>query len=779
MPLAKVVPLADGKDRKGMIEKLTYDGTTVHVHLASISLKATKAFTHGSFVFDQAKHSLTMGQLPPVPSPLDLALEKGATLNFQLVAPDGTPRKQVRSGVLTANDKQPGIFRITGMAKTERRFPAEDGWGNEIYKYRAYFSHEGLVTDAVLGKPVELPQWLKGCIARQKGLWNRLAWLCRDARRRCSPVPEKEIIQFVQETILPDIDNFNLALGREHAKRRMKHPAKLKVDMPGLDGLWNFVGELRGRIEKERPVPEGLLEKVVEFAQQYKPDYTPLNEFLNDFSEIAEREAKALGMRRFEVRPAVNGFKAVLNRRKTTGAPWSEGWPLLKFPDRPRADDWGVHYYFNKAGVKSTLLEAGPGVPGLRFGVPAKPENTGLTAGCRAAEHALREAEICIPGQKDEPWRLRFGVLCHRPLPPNSHLKEWKLLFRENKLWLCLVVELQRPLPKPAELTEPVAGLDIGWRRTDDGIRFATLYESATGTIKDMTVDLHRSPKNYAERANFRIDFGPDRWTKSTFDMLTKGTVGDKHPADQDTLDRSVIWQVYKDWKPSDGIPGIAEIVGTLERRSDYLKDTAKIRLRRYLGIRTPPWLEKAGRQGLMKLREEFHEDAGALEILDPWREEDRHIVKFIALFAARATRRMEYGQVDIAHDVCKYLRSKGVGRLVIESKFLAKMIQKHDNEYPVSLKHSQKYRQFAAPGKFVEALKQAAVKYGMVMEEREAMNSTRLHHGCGHLNPATEKEEYLCEKCGRVVKQDHNAAMNLSELGNHPRPEELEPEQV
>jgi hypothetical protein len=399
-----------------------------------------------------------------------------------------------------------------------------------------------------------------------------------------------------------------------------------------------------------------------------------------------------------------------------------------------------------------------------------------LAAATGAAENVLREAEISIPGDNGEPWRFRFGVLCHRPFPKDSHLKEWKLLFRDNKLWLCLVVELQRPLPKPTELA---AGLDIGWRRTEEGVRFGTLYEPATGTVKELTIDLHRSPKDHQDRTLFCADFGPDRWTRSTFEMLAKGKVGDKRPTDAETLDRSVIWGIYKDWKPSDGIPGVAEIVGTLERHSDYLKDTAKIKIGRYLGERTPPWLEKSGRKGLLKLREELHEDAGVTEILDPWREEDRHIVKFMAIYAAQATRRMEYAQAQIAHDVCKHLQSKGIGRLVVESKFLAKISQRHDNEDPVSLKRSQKYRQFAAPGKFVAVLKNTAVKYGIVVEEREALNSTRLHHGCGHLNPATEIEEYLCEKCGRLVKQDHNAAMNLAELGSHQELEEPEPAQV
>ena len=49
------------------------------------------------------------------------------------------------------------------------------------------------------------------------------------------------MIWFVDETIVARIDAMNDKLGRSNLK--MKHPAKLtKGNMPGIDGLWNFVG---------------------------------------------------------------------------------------------------------------------------------------------------------------------------------------------------------------------------------------------------------------------------------------------------------------------------------------------------------------------------------------------------------------------------------------------------------------------------------------------------------------------------------------------------------
>lgn len=321
-----------------MIDRLTISGFTLYVHLGEISLKSTKSFTHGRLAIDTATRTVAFGSLPPVAFPDGFVPTAGATLNLQLVGPDGRFRKQTRSGVLRPDKRQVDILRIPGKAKTESRFSAEDGWGQAVYKFRAYFTHPGIETDG------DVPKWLQESIARQRIFWNRLAWLCREARRKCSPVSAEEIAKFVQEKILPDIDAFNDAVG--DFKQKIKHPTKLKAESPGLDGLWKFAGSLRGRIEKGRQALDGLLERVVAYAAQFKADYTPLNDFLNNLNAIVEREAKALPMpiegvpfeenhrivelRHYEVRPIVSSFKAALARRKTAKVAWSEGWPLIK-----------------------------------------------------------------------------------------------------------------------------------------------------------------------------------------------------------------------------------------------------------------------------------------------------------------------------------------------------------------------------------------------------------------------------------------------------------------
>jgi hypothetical protein len=726
-----------------LFDRITAEDSCIYVHTVGISLKATKAFTHGSVTFDLTARTLGFGKALPVTVPENLTVEDGSVLHFQLVAPDGSLRKQVRTGVLRANKTAPNILRIAGMAKTASKFSSTDGWGIEIYKYRAYFTHTGLNTDT------EIPEWLKQSIARQRAYWNRLAWLCRDARCKCSPVPAEEIAAFVRDSILPAIDSFNNSMVRAHTKENMRYPSKLKLEMPSLDAVWGFVGELRKRIGKNKAVPLGLMEKTIAFAEQFKADYTPLKEFIQDFDTIAAREAKNLNLCRYEIRPTIQAFKAALNRRKTLKSAWMEGWPAIKYTDSPRAADWGVYFYFNKAGVKSELLESGNGVPGLTFSSPLSPSKTGqpnMTSPRRTAR-ALREAEISVVGINSERYVFRFGVLQHRPLPVDSHLKQWSLIYSDGALWLCLTVELQRPL---AAHGIQAAGLDIGWRRRGDCIQFGTLYEPASETIRELIIDLQKNPANHEGRTPFNIDLGPCRWDKRN------------------------ITKLFPNWKPGDVIPNTIETRAALAVRRSGYNDTAKMLLHKHLGDQIPAWVDKAGSRGLLKLKEEFRDDPVVHSIVDDYRKKSGALNSIVSMYIERYTERLKYGQIQIAHDVCRYLQSKGITRLIVETGFIAKIAKIHNNDDSESLKQSQKYRQFAAVGRFIAELNNIAVKYGIKVDKHDAINTTRICQYCNHLNPSMNKERYFCEKCGRKIRKGDNAAINLSRFGSDPELAEM-----
>jgi hypothetical protein len=722
------------------------EGSNVHVHASETSLKTTKAFTNGSIVIDRDARIITFAKFPPVPLPTALVVGVGTPLSLQLVAPDGSLKKQTRAVTLTGNVKFPNILRAAGQSMTSAKFSKVDGWGIVVYKYRAYFTHPGVETTG------GVPQWLKDSAERQKGLWNRLAWLCRDARRKCSPVPTEEIQKFVNDTIIPSIDAYNVPLGRKGAKEKIKHPAKLKKEAPGLDGVWSFIGSMRQRIEEGHGVPEGLLDQAVAFVSQFTADYTPLNEFMNAIDQIADREAHALVMeqggdpialRPFEIRPVVKSFKAVLEMRKSVKSAWSDGWPSLKHADSANADSWGLHYYFNKAGVEAELLSTPKGLPGLIFGGPLGVATTGHPEMIgRDSKRSLRSAEISVLGYNKERWSFRFAVLQHRALPAGSHVKEWKLIYKGGQLWICLVVELQRRVVAAGPVA---AGLDVGWRRTENGIRFGTLYEPQSNTFREIEMDLQRSPVDTTAHTPFRVDLGPTRWEK-----------------------RNIV-TLMPEWKSGDPFPGCFEMRPLLSaRRSDLLKEV-KISLKGLLRERCPSWIDKAGETGLLNLKVEFKDDVAVQQILNDWASKYDVFSKVSSAFFERSTKRIECGHMQVAHDVCRYLQAKGTNHLVVETAFIAKVSQVHNNEDHPALKLSQKYRQFAAVSKFVQALKSIAPQYGLVIDTRSGADTTRICHHCGHLNPATEKEASGCEDCGNLIHQDQNAAINLSRAGSEP----------
>ena len=65
--------------------------------------------------------------------------------------------------------------------------------------------------------------------------------------------------------------------------------------------------------------------------------------------------------------------------------------------------------------------------------------------------------------------------------------------------------------------------------------------------------------------------------------------------------------------------------------------------------------------------------------------------------------------------------------------------------------------------------LKNTAMKYGILVDTVNATNTTHACPYCNALNPGTENEQFICKRCGRQVKQDQNAAVNLSRFGSDP----------
>lgn len=728
------------------------DDGRLRIHMSEVNMRTTKAFTHGSIVLDT--NSLTIKDFS-IPMPAGIKLADGMKIDMQLVAPDGEDRKQTRTIEIKARRDDPGVFFAKGLSKTPSVYSKDDGWGVKMFPFRAYFTHPGVVTDG------GLPDWIKASVKRQNEYWNSLAWHCREARRACSNVSEETLKAFIAESILPAIDAFNNLLGR--SKEKIKHPRKLKVDHPTMSGIYSLMGSLKKRVEEGLPVPEGLLEELESFTADHKADYTPLNKFLNGVTDLMDEEAKKLGLSRWESTPVSKAFQSVLKRRKTLNSDFTTGWPLIRYKESPRNANWSIHYNFKKAGVSSSLLETSSGVPGLVFGPVVPPHLAGhVKMVGSASKRKIRQARISIIERERGRQEFTFAILQHRDLPAGSDIKEWKLLYKDNQLWLALVVALKNPIPEKSEVA---AGFDIGWRRVGDYIRFGMLYEPNGKTFRELKVNLLQSPPDHADREPFVLALGPNQWERRNMPYL--------HPT----------------WRPGDKPYNALETRAILSSRRAQIQQSAKNNIRAHFGDSAPIWLDKIGRRGFEKMLVNPETDPAVRAFIAQWKKEDdeferivtkRHADKFRTLteYFKHMTRRIEYGQQLIAHDVCRHLQDAGIAQLNIEEEFMAKVARDQSNMDSDRLKNSQKYRQLVAAAKFVSALRNIAEKYGIVVEEKPAMNTSRICHVCGELNPGTDEVVFLCSKCGAQVDQDKNAAINLSSDSKMPQAEDDDEEE-
>jgi transposase len=682
----------------------------------------------GTFVFDAASHTVRIGKLPATLLPAGFQIEENSTLGFALVAPDGSLRTQTRTGVIVRS--KDGYLRINGKATSEPKHKVEDGWTVRVYRFRAYMKHPGIESDEAL------PQWIADSITRQRLFWNKLSYLCREARRASSGVPVEAIQNFIDESIRPSIDAFNNSLGRSRGK--LAYPKVLKTEEPKIQGLWSFIVELRKRAEGGKPNPPDLEDAVRGFATRFKIDLTPVTKFQRDLSRLADNAAVEFGLRNWEFVSQKKSFEAVLKRRLKMKMKFTDGWPILKYPGQPGYDNWNISYYLNSASIRIADLNE-HGISSLRLGEPVSPASSGhpLMEKRRALNRKLRPAIISIVDKKTgSRFELRFGVLQSRQLPEEGWLKEWKLVHKEGKFWLCLIAQVRQP---KADSNQAAAGVDIGWRRTETGIKIATVYDPTRKQSKEIHLDLNSAPTDTKVREQFVIRMGPDRTWR-------------RHPILR-TLEGDNSFDALSRW----------------QRKQDAAKNVLKIKIQDILAEQTPVWLKEAGRSGIRKLLELFPQHSPELiAAIEQWQKIDEEYTSISGPARKKLARRLEKGFEMVSRDLCGWLAGH-VGRIVIEEPFLKKSGERVSADSSIVLQRSTKYRHIAAPGTFLTKLQNIAPSYGLRVEKLpHADRTTRCYH-CGFLNPSSENLYNVCGGCGNLINQDVNAAANLSSLAATP----------
>lgn len=619
-------------------------GNVIHVHIAEASLSATTSFMRGTFVFDSASHTVTLGKFPAILLPSTLQIEEGSTLSLALVAPDGSVKTQRRTGAVVRS--KDGSLRIAGKLKSDPKHKAEDGWTIRAYRFRAYMKHAGIESDETI------PHWITDSVSRQRLFWNKLSYLCRQARRACSDVSVEMIETFIVETIRPSIDAFNNSLGR--SKEKLKYPKVLKSAAPSIEGLWSFVGELKKRAEGGKPKPPGLEETIRDFASKFKTDIAPIMNFHREFSRLAHGAAEEFDLRNWEFCSQKKSFEVVLKQRRKLKMRFTDGWPSLKYPDQPDYGNWNISYYLKSANIDISRFDE-QGISSLRLGEPVLPASSGhpLMKKRRARTRQLRPALITIPDKKTHSrFDLRFGILQNRQFPKEGWLKEWKLVHKDGKFWLCLIVQVRQP---KGDSNQTAAGIDIGWRRTETGIKVATVYDPTRKQSKEMHLDLGSAPTDTKVREQFVIRMGPDRaWRR--------------HPI-LSTLEGNNVF----------------DALSALQRMRDGAKDVLKAKIRDILGKETPVWLNRAGRSGLKRLVELFPQSIELTAAFEQWQKVDAEYMATYGSARKKLAGRLERGYEMVARDLCSWLAGH-VGRIVIEEPFLKKSAKQVSSDEIVAL---------------------------------------------------------------------------------------------
>ncbi len=759
------------------------------VHVAESGLSATKGITHGRVVFDPEARTVQFSRHPAVFMPdFDKVVSEGAVISFGLVGIDGNKREQ-RRDVLVQKNKDGGLYG-PGISKTPSNHPKAEGWRIRVQKFRAYFTHPGVETETEIAPHrVDLPGWLKDSIDRQRRFRNRMVKLCNDARHACRPVDYEAFLTFLRETVFPELEAFNNSLGRSKEKISAE---KLRRENPSIFHLTRFGGYLKYLAGEGKPVPEGLAQKIFDFANTVKLDFAPINEFqrnltaimrqerylqertfvtaqrkdgtpyqkpvyrtLTDPAEIEARRAE-LELRDWEWKPVAVGFAAALKRRRTMGHSFFEGWPRFTPED---STEWGIHYYFN-GGVDASLL-TGKGVRALTLQPEITPATTGRTwkpTGRRATHRQLHPAQISFRDTlSGSQFSFRFAVLRHEfPIPEGAFIKEWKLINNRSGLWLCLVVE--GIYAKPVLHSGEMGAVHIGWRKEGSEISPAMVYSvdsEGREAFHRIVVDEELRPEETNHHTRFRLNMGASRQGRRSPYWISA-----KEPHQRVAPGTAGAIQVQDTWH------GI-RLAG---KWRDGRKDQFKSLLAGALDP-APAGLKKAGARTLHQIGAELT-DPALVKAYQAWAREDREIEELIATFSARVTARLSNGYSVLAHDICKSFEERGITSFAIQERMLAKVAKRKKSRPDASeaeekiLEASQKNRQHAAPGQLMQKLVNIADQYGIevVLVDNAFISRKHSDPGCNHLNPPSADRLITCEKCGRIYDQDENAARNMVE---------------
>lgn len=303
--------------------------------------------------------------------------------------------------------------------------------------------------------------------------------------------------------------------------------------------------------------------------------------------------------------------------------------------------------------------------------------------------------------KRDDKQFVTFPLVYHRPLPDGAMLKQIRLMSwrvgtrRKYEVQFVLAGAVQPEQPAVSRL---VAGMDLGWRVTESGMRVATIMDSA-GRIQHLEL-----PAEWMLRSDYVEDIDKEMSASlapvlEDFRALAKG--------------KEAAW-----------------LAPTLAKEKPHAATVALKVLQ--AGDRfVPPAIGKwaASVRGLVEEQANLREKLRA-QRLDVYR--------------------------NFVSDCCRRFHT-----LAMEELDLKSLQQVHAGDAWIDHQR-RSHRSRAALSILIRLFKEAKTAGRIALSEHGAPYTTCTCHACGHINTIESKLLVKCAKCGTIWDQDENSAANF-----------------
>lgn len=525
---------------------------------------------------------------------------------------------------------------------------------------------------------------------RQCIFWNRLVAIDREHDRRthaaaCAEDPEIAVI----DANLAELNRRIELLIDTRRERRAE--ARKKIDTPELDA------EIAERVAERRAERKALWTRISAWRKAHKETVTALEMQRREEVRTA-RQQSALYWANYN--RVIGDFERARKLVRRQGR-------RLRFAEF--SDERGIltcQIQRSKTGLGAAFGELFGGVMQVRFDpIDARAHDPSTPRGERrrlARTHVTLRVDA-------EGHTVRLPVNLHRAVPDTARVKSvaltWKREGERLRFQLCLTASM--PEARPDHPSPNACGIDLGWRREDNGaLLVATLVSHLTGPKRYyLPADWMRG-MNQVERLHKHVD----EETMRLCERLPTLELPDALAAP------------FEHWRPG---------LGARHVDCQALHDAV-----RSLNFDVP---------------------APVLH----WYKRYRHLLVWRDNLRAKLLRRRKVIYRLIAKEIASSYALIAVDALDLAE--MARTRKREDGSDPELHATARAHRQRACLHELREALKDQAGKHGAVFTEVSGPSTMRCSY-CGHENAPENRAErvWKCEGCKSTWDQDVNGAINI-----------------